>query len=492
VSGQRDPTATREAVLTIAEMYAADRAAIAAGVGGIELMERAGRAVARAVLRRWPPGRVLVLCGPGNNGGDGYVIARHLQQAGWQVAVGVLGDVARLPADAAHMAGLWDGGGKPLGETDLGGVNLVVDALFGAGLGRPVSGDAADLINLVHEANLPVVAVDVPSGVQGDSGAVDGPAFKAVATVTFFRPKPGHLLYPGRGLCGALEVVDIGIPEAVLATVQPLCARNGPGLWSHLLPRPGSLDHKYSRGHAVVLSGPAHATGAARMTARAALRSGAGLVTLASPASAVAANAAHLTAVMVAPIAEAADWRELIADPRKNVVAAGPGAGLGPETRERVLAALTANKTAVLDADALSVFAGDPSVLFDAIDGPVVLTPHEGEFRRLFADQGDRLTRARAAAAASGAVVLLKGADTVIAEPAGRAVINASAPPTLATAGSGDVLAGIVAGLLAAGMPAFEAAAAAAWLHGRAASAGGDGLIAEDLIELLPAALAAL
>ena len=492
MSGSRDRNGARHAVLTISEMYAADRAAIAGGVSGIELMERAGRAVARAILRRWPPGRVMVLCGPGNNGGDGYVIARLLNQAGWQAGVAVLGDAERLPADAAHMAGLWQGDSQPLEAAALAGVDLVVDALFGAGLGRPISGKAAELIKTVNAAGLPVVAVDVPSGVQGDSGAVDGPAFQAVATVTFFRPKPGHLLYPGRGLCGTLEVADIGISDTVLSSIQPTCAVNGPGLWAHLLPRPGVVGHKYSRGHALVLSGPAHATGAARMAARAALRSGAGLVTLASPGGAVAANAAQSTAVMVAPMADQADWRDLIADPRKNVVVAGPGAGVGTETRERALAVLAAKKAAVLDADALSVFADDPAVLFGAIDGPVVLTPHEGEFRRLFADHGDRLTRARAAAAASGAVVLLKGADTVIAEPTGRAVINATAPPTLATAGSGDVLAGIVAGLLAAGMPAFEAAAAAVWLHGRAASAGGAGLIAEDLIDYLPAALALL
>jgi hydroxyethylthiazole kinase-like uncharacterized protein yjeF len=476
-------------ILTVAEMYRADAFAAAHGVPGPVLMENAGRRVVEAILARFRPVAVTVLCGPGNNGGDGFVVARRLHERGWRVRLGLLGDVARLKGDAAQMAALWDGAVEPASPALLDGAGLVVDALFGAGLARDLDGMALDLVRAVRAAALPVVAIDVPSGLDGDTGQVRGDALQALLTVTFFRRKPGHLLLPGRSLCGEVVAADIGIPAAALAEIRPLLAANEPSLWRASFPLLQPAGHKYSRGHAIVASGGLAATGAARLAALAALRVGAGLVTVASPASAVLAHAAHLTAVMIAPLRDADSWRELLADPRRNAVLVGPGNGVTAATREQALAALAMDKAVVLDADAITVFRDAPQDLFTAIRGPCILTPHEGEFARLFAAAGPRLERARAAARQSGAVLVLKGPDTVIAAPDGRAAINANAPPTLATAGSGDVLAGLCTGLLAQGMPAFEAACAAVWLHGAAAAAFGPGLIAEDLPDLIPNAL---
>lgn len=476
-------------ILSVAEMYRADALAMAGGIPGERLMEAAGFAVARAVRRRFRPCRVAILCGPGNNGGDGFVVARLLRNAGYAVRLALLGDVVNLKGDAALMAARWRGGVEALAPDILDRADVVVDALFGAGLARPLSGIAADIIAGIGRRGLPVIAVDVPSGVDGDTGAVLGCAPRAVATVTFFRKKPGHLLLPGRALCGAVEVADIGIPASVLAEVEPPLAENGPALWRDRFPWPAPDGHKYTRGHVVVMAG-ATMTGAARLAARAARRAGAGLATIAAPAEALAVLRAGDPGTMVAALDE---YSTLLADPRKNAVVLGPGCGVGEPLRQRVLAALQAGKAAVLDADALTSFADSPGDLFKALSGNVVLTPHDGEFTRLFgAADGCRLERARQAAKRAGAVVLLKGADTVIAHPDGRAVINANAPPFLATAGSGDVLAGIIGGLLAAGMDAFDAAACGAWLHGAAAAAFGPGLIAEDLAEALPGVLAAL
>jgi NAD(P)H-hydrate epimerase len=488
------------AVLAVSEAYRADALAAASGVAGTALMEAAGRAVADAIRARWSPRPVAVLCGPGNNGGDGFVAARHLAAAGWPVRLGLLGAREALAGDAAWAASTWPGpveaatpglleaAGGPAGGPGAEG-GLVVDALFGAGLSRPLEGEARRLAQVMRVARLAVVAVDVPSGVRGDDGTVMGEAAPAALTVTFFRKKPGHLLLPGRELCGEVVVADIGIPGSVLDAIAPATAENGPDLWLGQLPRPGPGGHKYDRGHAVVLGGGLM-TGAARLAARAARRAGAGLVTVAAPADAFGIYAAGDPGTIVHPVRRTSDWTEYIADPRRDAVLLGPGAGLTLETRSRVLAALAAGKAAVLDADALSVFEAAPETLFAALSPRCLLTPHEGEFRRLFgAGEGSRLARARAAAARAGAIVLLKGADTVVASPDGRAAINANAPPWLATAGSGDVLAGIALGLAAQGMPTFEAACCAAWLHGAAASDFGPGLIAEDLPDGLPAVL---
>lgn len=474
------------ALLTVAEMQRADSLAIAGGVPGPVLMENAGAAVAREIRVRWAPRPVAVLCGPGNNGGDGFVVARLLAEAGWPVRLGLLGEPAALKGDAAQAAQRWTGAVEPLGPRLLDGAPLVVDALFGAGLARPLDGAAKELVEAM--AGLTVVAVDVPSGVHGDTGAVLGAAPAAALTVTFFRRKPGHVLLPGRLRCGEAVVADIGIPEAVLDAIAPRQWENGPELWAARYPWPRAESHKYARGHAVVLGG-GRMTGAGRLAARAALRVGAGLVSVACPPEAFALYAAGSPSLIVEPVADDATFAALLADPRKNAVLLGPGAGVGVHTRARVLAALDAGTACVLDADALTSFAGAPDDLLDRVSSRCVLTPHEGEFARLFDAKGDKLTRARAAAVRCGAVVLLKGADTVIAAPDGRAVLNGNAPPELATAGAGDVLAGLILGLLAQGMDGFDAACAAAWLHGEAATQVGPGLIAEDLPDALPTVL---
>jgi hydroxyethylthiazole kinase-like uncharacterized protein yjeF len=472
-------------------MSEADRLTIVGGIAGAVLMENAGRAVADAVSRRWPPRPIVVLCGPGNNGGDGFVAARILTERGWPVRLALLGDRAALKGDAAAAASRWSGKVEALSPAVLDGAGLAVDALFGAGLARPIEGAAAEAIAALGERGMPVAAVDVPSGIDGGSGEVRGIAPQAALTVTFFRRKPGHLLLPGRLYCGETVVAPIGIETGVLDTIQPDTAANRPGWWLDAFPWPDAGGHKYSRGHALVAGGAAM-TGAARLAARGAARVGAGLVTVAAPEPAFAIYAAALNGVIVQPVTGLADFTKLLTDKRRNAALIGPGAGLGPETREKALAILAAQKAAVLDADALTAFAAKPAELFDAIRNPCVLTPHEGEFARLFDMSGSKLERARRAAQASGAVVVLKGADTVIASPDGRAAINENAPPQLATAGSGDVLAGLVVGLLAQQMPAFEAASAAVWLHGAAALRFGPGLVADDLIDALPPVLAEL
>ena len=480
------------ALLTVDQMYAADKAAMDAGIPGETLMENAGGAIARAILERWTPRPVAILCGPGNNGGDGFVVARLLDAAGWPLTVALLGSVGNLKGDAAVMAGRWRGAVAPLDLAVLDDAELVVDGLFGAGLTRPLDGVPRAVVEAIAARRLPCVAVDVPSGVHGDTGAVMGAAAPAALTVTFFRRKPGHLLLPGRTLCGEVVVADIGIPESVLDGIGPTCHVNAPSWWLTRYPWPAPGDHKYSRGHAVVAGGGVETTGAARLAARAALRVGAGLVTVATPPDALPIYATTLEAVMTRVTADADAFAELIADPRKNAVLLGPGGGVTEETRAKTLAALSAGKACVLDADALTVFKDEPDELFTAITSPCLLTPHDGEFGRLFDAAGDKLTRARAAAEASGAALLVKGADTVIAAPDGRAAINDNAPPELATAGAGDVLAGLALGLMAQGMGAFDAGCAAAWLHGACATHVGPGLIAEDLSEALPAVLAAL
>ncbi len=471
----------RPVLLTVEEMGRADRLAADYGRSGFELMRSAGAAIADAVRRRWSPRPVLVLAGPGNNGGDGFVAAERLQAAGWPVRLALLGSREALAGDAAEAAKTRQGSVEPLGPQALGNARLVIDALFGAGLKRPVSGAAREALEAAE--NLPLVAVDLPSGISGDTGAVLGHAPRAALTVTFFRKKPGHLLLPGRLHCGEVVVADIGIPEAVLEEVGPTAFENGPDLWT--LPVPGPESHKYTRGHAVVWGG-AETTGAARLAARGAMRAGAGLVTVSAPDEAWPVYAASLPGALVVRRSGAEDFRRMLEDGRKNAVLAGPGAGLGPGTVAAVEAACARPGAVVLDADALTAMAGR---LPEGRGGAGLLTPHDGEFARLFPFGGDRLSRARAAAAASGWTVLLKGADSVIAAPDGRAAISANAPPWLATAGSGDVLAGMAAGLMAQGMAAFEAAAAATWLHGEAAAAFGPGLIAEDLPDMLPAIL---
>jgi hydroxyethylthiazole kinase-like uncharacterized protein yjeF len=486
-------------LLTTADMAEADRLTIEAGTPGPTLMERAGRAVADAVARAHPVGaRVLVACGPGNNGGDGFVAARVLAERGFRVEVALLGAREALRGDAAGAAARWSGPVMALQAAEPWRADVVVDALFGAGLQRDLAGEAAAFVTRLNESARPVVAVDVPSGLDGNTGLVRGSAVAATETVTFFRRKPGHLLLPGRLLSGRVRVADIGIQPAVLGRLAIRSWENTPALWGDALRQPDPAGHKYGRGHAVVVSGGPAATGAARLAARAALRAGAGLVSVATPPSALAINAAALTAVMVKEAEGAPGLAALLADRRLNAVVVGPGCGVGEGTRRTVAAILAAGPAVVLDADALTSFAGSAADLAGLIarsGGPVVATPHDGEFARLMDGHDDILTlpskleRARAAAARLGAVVVLKGPDTVIAAPDGRAAVNANGSPWLATAGSGDVLAGMAGGLLAQRLPAFEAACAAVWLHGAAGSHVGPGLIADDLPEALPAVL---
>jgi hydroxyethylthiazole kinase-like uncharacterized protein yjeF len=484
-------------VLTTTEMERADRLTIAAGTPGFALMLSAGQAVAEAAMDLVEQGPILVVAGRGNNGGDGFVAAAELAARGREVSVILLCERDSLQSDAASAARGWKYPVLPFNPQAIGRPALIIDALFGAGLNRPVKGDPQEMIEAINANGAPVLSVDLPSGINGTSGAVMGVAISASETVTFFRRKPAHLLLPGRIHCGRVRVADIGIDAGVLGEIQPQTFENIPQFWRKSFPVPQIDGQKYSRGHVVVISGDLAATGAARMAARGALRAGAGLVTLASPRDALAVNAAALTAVMVRATDTAVEFAELLTDKRLNACVIGPGAGVGARTRDLVLTALSAQRHLVLDADALTSFAEAPDHLFQPIkalpDPQVVLTPHEGEFPRLFSDLSNKhplrskLERVRAAAERCGAVVLLKGPDTVVASPDGRAAIAANAPPWLATAGAGDVLSGMIAGLLAQSVPAFEAACIAVWMHGEAAREAGPGLIAEDLPEVLPA-----
>jgi ADP-dependent NAD(P)H-hydrate dehydratase / NAD(P)H-hydrate epimerase len=482
-------------VLTTAEMAQADRLTVAGGKAGSELMENAGRAVADSVSSRHPSGtRVVVVAGTGNNGGDGFVAARILREREYRPQVLLLGGMTRLKGDALTAAQRWTGPCEPA-TPDLRNGEVIIDALFGAGLDRPVEGEARAIIEAMNQARACIHAVDLPSGINGTTGAVMGTAVRASDTITFFRYKLGHLLLPGRLHCGRTRLADIGITANVLEAIRPNTWLNSPSLWLENFPIPKITGHKYTRGHAVVVSGGSFSTGAARLAARAALRAGAGLVTIASPREALAVNATASLAVMVRPVEGSNELAEFLRDARRNAVVLGPGGGVGAPMREMVLAALAGNRAVVLDADALTSFATQTQTLIAAIrerKAITLLTPHEGEFERLFKTMGDvlkapsKLERARRAAALTGAVCLLKGADTVVAAPDARAAVINDAPPWLATAGSGDVLAGVAAGLLAQGMEGFEAASAAVWLHAQAATAVGPGLIAEDLPEMVP------
>ncbi len=456
-------------------------------------MENAGRAVADEIVRRYGARPVTVLAGPGNNGGDGFVAARYLRAWGWPVDISILREGSKDAGDASHMRALWGAESAPLSDAKLRENSLVIDALFGAGLSKPLPPEMSFLASEAARMRLPVVSVDVPSGLDGATGRPLGACFQADLTVTFFRKKPGHVLEPGRFLCGETVVADIGIQAAVLAEIAPKLYENGPPE----LKKRSQNAHKYMSGHAVVVSGDATHTGAARLAAMAALRVGAGLVTLASPANALIVNACHLTAIMLAEMEDASALARHLEDKRKNAVCIGPAAGVGEKTAEKTIACLESGAAVVLDADALTSFAETPDVLFKLVDRhphrSVVMTPHEGEFARLFKDLGDdresKIERARKAAARSGAVIVLKGPDTVIASPDGLAAVNTNAPPSLATAGSGDVLAGIITGLLASNpeKPAFEMACAGVWIHGEIARRlPRAGLIAEDLPAAIP------
>jgi len=469
-------------IYTVAEIAAADRAAIAAGTPGIELMERAGTAVVEAITERFSERAVCVLCGPGNNGGDGYVIARLLKARGWPVEVRALAEPQTPDAKAA--AARWDGGlvawDAPLDA------RLYLDAMFGAGLVRPLNGEAAVMAARLAARPELVVAVDVPSGLPGDTGRPEGAVVIAALTVTFHAKKPGHVLQPGHDLCGEIVVADIGLADIPGQTIE-----NGPEAWLGHFPWPTATSHKHARGRLVVVSGEAWSTGAARLSARAGLRMGAGLVTILSPSEALSVNAAHLEAVMLKGFDTEAELEQAAADVDAAII--GPAAGITENTLVNVLALARTGAALVIDADAITVFRDDPEELFSVLDVDDVLTPHPGEFERLFPglmkDALHRIDAARRAAQQADAIVLLKGGDTVIAAPDGRACVNTNGSPWLATAGSGDVLAGFIGALIAQGMESFEAACAAAWIHAECAELHGPGLISEDLPGLAPTIL---
>ncbi|HEY8574499.1 NAD(P)H-hydrate dehydratase [Phenylobacterium sp.] len=475
---------TARPILTVAETAAADQAAIAAGTPGLELMERAGMAVADAICARFDPRPTSVLCGPGNNGGDGYVAARLLKSRGWDVWVEKLADPSADDARAA--AARWTGETLPVSQSNR-MAELVVDGLFGAGLSRPLEGEAARLARGSERMRDRVVAIDTPSGLCGDTGKPLGEAaFCAGLTVTFHARKPAHVLEPGKSRCGEVVVADIGLAETPGRTVE-----NGQELWLPRFPWPDATSHKHARGRMVVVSGEAWTTGAARLAARAGLRIGAGLVTVLSPPDALSVNAAHLEAVMLRPFETDAELEQIAVDVDAAVI--GPAAGVTETTLLNVMALARTGAALVLDADAITVFRDDPEELFSVLDRDDVLTPHPGEFERLFpgllAGAPERIAAARQAAERAGAVVLLKGSDTVVASPDGRAAVSLNGSPWLATAGSGDVLAGFIAGLIAQGMESFEAACAAAWIQSEAAELHGPGLISEDLPGLAPSVL---
>ena len=476
-------------IMTVAEMGAADRAAVAGGVPTTALMERAGLAVADAVRARFAPCPVVIWCGPGDNGGDGYVVARHLRRRGWSVRV----EAAAPPATTAARwaAGRWKGETAPLSPDPV-AAGLYIDALFGAGLSRPLEGDVARLARAVSGLKAPVVAIDTPSGILGDTGRAQGDAaFRADLTVTFHRRKLAHVLAEGRRACGEILVADIGLE----APSEPFTLHeNTPDLWAARFPWPALDAHKHRRGRLKVISGDAWSTGAARLAARGGLRIGAGVVTVLSPPGALAVNAAHLEAVMLAPLDSEAG---LEADAEAaDAVIIGPAAGVGEATARNLSIIARTGAALIVDADALTSFRYDPAALFSALDRDDVLTPHPGEFERIFpgllARSPERITAVREAARLAGAVVLLKGSDTVVAAPDGRAAVSLNGTPWLATAGSGDVLAGFIGGLIAQGMESFEAACAGAWIHAECGALHGPGLISEDLPGLAPTILARL
>ncbi|WP_319531652.1 NAD(P)H-hydrate dehydratase [uncultured Cohaesibacter sp.] len=509
-------------ILTPEQMGRADRLAIDAGTPGIELMQAVGKAIADAAIDlleertgSGASGMVCILCGPGNNGGDGFVAAQLLEEEGWSVLLGCVVDVDDLTGDARLAADEWGDEVFNISPRLWEDADLVIDALFGAGLTRPITGELAEIIEALNKSGLPVLSVDLPSGVDGRSGQIGGASVRADGTVTFFRKKPGHLLYPGKASCGRVECVDIGIKAEVLDEAGYCALENAPSLWLDNWPEAlkplasialGRLaDHKFHRGHCLVLSGDQLHSGAARLAARSALRAGAGLVTLAPPLEAAALVASHVTAVMVEPVNDADALDAVLQRRSYDVIVAGPALGTDEERRALLYKVLEKDASLLLDADAITCLSEgmetgeiDMSILSDspaALAGGLVITPHEGEFARLFPDLSHRVREdkglskldcALLAAKRSGAVIVLKGADSVIASPDGQAVIHSQGIPYLATAGSGDVLAGIVAGLLAQGMPTLDAACAGVWLHGRAGLLFGPGLIAEDLPELLP------
>jgi NAD(P)H-hydrate epimerase len=487
-------------VVTAAEMRHAEKALFARGVPSFDVMATAGRAVVEAITERWPNRfrRALVLAGPGNNGGDGFIVARELAAMDWMVHVAAARPLDGYEGDAGRAAALWGVGPARLEPGALArlddGDTLVVDAIFGIGLARPVEGEAKAVIQALHGRPCPIVAVDVPSGIDADTGAVLGAAPRAALTVTFGWPKRGHLLLPGREWARDVAVADIGCRDEELPDLPATPRVNGAPVWRSALPLPSASDHKYSRGHTLVVGGHAM-PGATRLASRAARRIGVGMLTVAAPREAHPFYLSDQPGLIVRPMENAEDLAALLEDKRITAILVGSGLPPSAETRGLVETAIRSGRPVVIDGGGLTAFAGDPSGLARLGRADIVLTPHAGEFARLFPNLDrvrDKVSRARDAARECRCTLVLKGADTVIASPGSAGAINMDAPAWLATAGSGDVLAGLVAGLLGQGAGPFEAAAAAVSLHGMAGAAFGPGLIAEDLPELIPEVLRGL
>jgi NAD(P)H-hydrate epimerase len=485
-----------QSVVSSAEMRAAEQAYFAGGNDSYALMRRAGAAVADAIMNAHVPdvGKVLILCGPGNNGGDGFVVGELLRQARYDVHVASMRSLEHYHGDAAKAAQGWGQGGSvlPFEPAAFPKPAVIVDALFGIGLDRKLDEKVGGVIDWVNRSGAVIWAVDIPSGISADDGRILGSAIRASHTVTFGWAKAGHLLLPGRAYCGALSVAPIGLDRAVLPEGRAF--RNDPSLWGNALRRPGPLDHKYSRGHALVI-GSSEMPGAGRLAALAARRIGAGMLSVAAPAETLALYMADQPGIIARPAARTEDLVEILMDRRISAVLVGSGLVPNAAAREAVITALSAGRPSVVDGGGLTAFADRPEVLFTLGRPDVVLTPHEGEFSRLFPDLGPelgKLERSRRAAVRAKSVIVMKGSDTVIAAPDGRVVINDVSSPYLATAGSGDVLAGLTVGLVAQGMIAYFAAAAAVWFHGKAGIARGPGLIAEDLPGAIPDLLAGL
>lgn len=480
----------KQCILTTEQMAKADQMCISElvkiGRSGADLMEEAGLSVVREIERVGRGRKILVLCGPGNNGGDGFVIARHLSRSGWQVQLALLGKVNDLREDAAKMAERWEGEIENIYQTCTEGLDVIVDAIFGTGLSREVAADLKEFFENINKSDAVKIAVDIPSGIDGNTGKILGSAIRADHTITFCRLKPAHVLYPSREICGEVTIADIGIADHIVQKSNPDIFVNCPSLWQNKLPKFSGNFHKYDKGHAVIVGGDKIHTGAGRLAAMAAIRVGAGLVSISSPDDALDINAAHLTSIMIRKRTEIISDLE---NEKLNCWCIGPASGVNDETKADVIGILEAGRNAVLDADALSVFKDNPELLYKKLskNGRAVLTPHAGEFARIFpgVKKLDKLSAAKKAARLTNSVILYKGADTVIAEPGGRAVISKNAPPFLATAGSGDVLAGLICGLIAQKMNVFDAACAGQWIHSECANEFGEGLISEDLLSII-------
>jgi hydroxyethylthiazole kinase-like uncharacterized protein yjeF len=476
-------------ILSSTQMSKADSETIKSGIQGLFLMENAGKSVSDFIKSKYNKQKTLVLCGPGNNGGDGFVVARHLKESGWDVKISSLIDKNSYKNDALVMAKRWNDFIIPFEEISVGDYSLIIDAIFGIGLSKEISGTIASVINEVNNKNIDTISIDIPSGIDSNNGAILGTAFKSKYTITFARKKIGHTIYPGKDNCGEVIISDIGIKDNF---IKSNIFENTPELWINDFPFPKPQQHKYDRGHSIIVGGNVESAGAATLSAISALKTGSGLVTVACPPSALLVYASKLTAVMNKPIDSVNSFSSFIDDKRVTSVLIGPGNGVTKTTKEYVLEALKLKKNCVFDADALNVFQDKPEELFKSIYSDVILTPHEGEFHRLFALEGNKIDRAIQAAKISNCIIVLKGSDTIIAAPNGKVAVNTNAPASLATAGSGDCLAGIITALLANKVDAFKAACIGVWLHSESANLAGPGMTAEDILENIHIALQGL